>query len=103
VPVGEPRQAADTHHDNAVAGVQGDPRRRLGNRYVNPEARPHRVDGGFVAGVATGLYALCDQRLDLLNGNGAAGDVAVADEHAVRQREPEVLHLAASLGRLLAA
>jgi len=91
VPVSESWQATDSHHDNRIARAERHTRWGLRNRDIDPEPRMHGVDGGRVRRVATGLDILRDQRSDLIDGKRAAGDVAVADEHAVRQRETEEL------------
>ena len=86
VPVSESWRATDSHHDNRIARAERHTRWGLRNRDIDPEPRMHGVDGGRVRRVATGLDILRDQRSDLIDGKRAAGDVAVADEHAVRQR-----------------
>ena len=96
VAVGEPRQAADSHHDHGVTGTERHAGRSLGDCHSDPEPRAHRVDGGLVARVAAGLDALRDPLLDLLDGERAAVDGAVPVEHGIRESETEI-HLHAIL------
>lgn len=89
VTVGQSGQAADAHHDDGVARTEHDARRSRRNRHLDPEPRPHGLDGGHVRRVAAGLDALLDRAPNLLDGDLGTEDLAIALEHRVRQGEPK--------------
>jgi hypothetical protein len=90
VPVSESWQATNSHHDNRIAKAERHTRWGLRNRNIDPEPRTHGIDRRGMAGVTTGLNALRNHCLNLIDGDRTASDLTVADEHAVRQRKTEV-------------
>ncbi|PJA89712.1 MAG: hypothetical protein CO137_02775 [Candidatus Magasanikbacteria bacterium CG_4_9_14_3_um_filter_32_9] len=90
VPALEARQAADTHHHEAVAVFKFHARGLGRNGHLDPEPGLHHVDAGLVAGVEAGLDSLGDDRLRLLGRNRSLRNLTFHREHRGRHAEPEI-------------
>ena len=86
VAVGESRQTPDPHNHHGVTDPERYPRRGLRDGDLDAIARTHGVDRRLVARVQA-RGKLPGHRLHLVGDEGSATDVAVAREHAVRERE----------------
>lgn len=86
VAVGESRQASDPHNHHGVTDPERYPRRGLRDGDLDAIARTHSVDRRLVARVQA-RGKLPGHRLHIVGDESSATDVAVAREHAVRERE----------------